>query len=646
MKKQIVQDVEQNLFEGMKSSLSLLRTIQNGSVEKMSKTEVFQKLNDVKAELNSNLDQDTAKKMLWTLIVAGGDVTNREHTILKGQKAEKGGYGNRKFFGNAIQWTLQTKAGVQDFFSMLDVIAEFTNFENIILNNIRTDRYKGTVLEQNALPIDFEELGKIIGQLVRANKISGYSLALLAKFMPKVPTNNRTKKNKAGETVKRNKQEATKIKDGRTFDLIRGFSTEMEFETKVHATHVDYKGYRNWRTLLMNQTEAVLFSTKKVKLMDKASFVAWIESLPAGARYRVQRRLFDKDEKGKLVSISKWTLASGELMSTVYEDLMKEKEQAMKKLVSMTEADKKGMLKSDLRKLEKAAKINTGSLDLFDAFIKLMTNPTNSEANLLAQTLVDNVKSQVPVLVFSDISGSMASRNMGYNVPFSSANVAGFLTALFLYKNADLDAGQYFFLFENRLHTVTEETSVISRHNRFTAGSQRKVGKLINTTEPFLDNWNRVKPLVETTMGGTNVDQIAVGLKDWLNEDRSLRSQRLEVISKYPVWLIVSDGEFNNNGSAKRSLQAMKHLAASEGIDPVIVVWDVTQNTKSTNFDDMENVVHLSGFNADILNNVFTNVTNYTFIDVYLPLKTLFESTRYKVVQDRVSIKSEELLEA
>lgn len=644
MKKQIVTDVEQNPFEGLKTSLSLLKSIQSGGIDSLSKRQVFDTLSTVKTELNTNLSKDIANQMLWTLIISAGDVTNREHTILKGAKTEKGGFGRRKFFSYAMQWLLSTRENVSQFFSMLDIISEFTNFENVILNNIRTERFKGTLIEENFLGgIDYKELGKTLGEAVKSGEINGYSLSLLAKFLPKIPSAARTKKNKAGETVSREKQLATKEKDKRSFQLIIGFSDEMELETRDHETHVDYKGYRNWRSNLMNQTEAVLFSTNKIVLMDKFQFINWLESLPAGARYRVQRRLFEKDEQGNLKALDKWKLSSGENMSTVYTDLMKEKEQAMKKLVSMTDEDKKGMLKSDLRKLEKAAKVTTGGLDLFDSFVELLNNPNSSESNVLAQTIVDKVKSQVPVLLFSDISGSMAMDGMAVEHngrAILPSQIASFLTTLFLYKNADLDAGQYFFLFENELHTITEETVIKTRENRYTSQNVKKVGKLIRTTEPFLDNWNRVRPIVEATRGGTSVSRIATDLKIWLNADPQLTSLRKEIISNYPVWLIISDGEFNNNGTPKASLQAMKHVAASCGIDPVIVIWDVTRQNKHTNFDDMENVVHLAGFNAEILNNVFTNVTNYTFIDVYLPLKTLFESNRYQVVRDRVSMTS------
>jgi hypothetical protein len=636
MKQTVNTNIEQNPFEGLKSTLALFKSIQSGRVESESKENIYSQLKSVKDELKKSLDKETANKMFYTLLFMGGDISNREHTGLG--KVEAGGFGQRKFFTNVVQFMVEND--FNQFIKFLDVIPEYTNFENIILNNIKTDRYKGTIQEINFLNLDYHQLGTILGHKVIVGDIKDYSLLMLAKFLPKVPVSKRYKVNKEGEKVSRSKQQFTIEKDNRTFKLIQGFSKALNLQVLNKESHLDYIGYRKWRSKFLQETEAHLFSSGQIENFDKIQFENWIQTLPAGARYAVQCRLLNKDEKGTLTSTNKWKLSSGEDMADVYLGFMKQKEQAMKKLVSMTDSDKKGMDKKELRKLEKSAKVTTGGLDLFDAFIKLLSNPYSSEANLLAQTLVDKVTCNVPVLVFADISGSMHSRNMGYNIPFGSNTVAGFLTSLFLYKNADLDAGSYFFLFEDKLHVVYEKADVEVQKNRFTSNNKVVVDKLIRTTEPFLDNWNRIRQIVETTRGGTDVSQIAVGMKTWLNEDKQLTSQRMEIISKYPVWLIISDGEFNNGKTVASSLQEMKHIASSCGVDPVIVIWDVTQSNNSSNYENIENVVHVSGFNTEVLNTVFSNITNHTFIDIYLPLQTLFNSNRYKMVQDNVLVSS------
>ena len=76
------------------------------------------------------------------------------------------------------------------------------------------------------------------------------------------------------------------------------------------------------------------------------------------------------------------------------------------------------------------------------------------------------------------------------------------------------------------------------------------------------------------------------------------------------------------------------------GWDGVIVLWDVvpdSKNNKSSYFDTSENIIHLYGYNPGILNQVFSKITDVDIIDIYTPLKSLYESNRYSIIKNYIN---------
>ena len=98
-------------------------------------------------------------------------------------------------------------------------------------------------------------------------------------------------------------------------------------------------------------------------------------------------------------------------------------------------------------------------------------------------------------------------------------------------------------------------------------------------------SWRIIKPLavlLQPNMGSTNISGIPEALKRWVDSgsDAIIKEQRREQISEYNVILVVSDGHFNNDHSATKSLLDCQHkLKAWFDADPVIVIWDVVENT-------------------------------------------------------------------
>lgn len=633
--------VDSNPFYGLSATLDLFQQSPKG----IDKTRTNALLNASWKEVNAITDgvrKSEAIQLFYTLVFAIGDVNNREHQLFGKSKVDQGGFGQRETFRYALEWMLSNTP--KYFYSFIHLIPEYSNYENLFFNQIRTDRYKGKLISQEALPVDSKLIAEALAKHINSGKVSPFELSLIAKFLPKVPVSKRYRIKKDGTKVAKEKQNFTIEKDKRNLKLIEHFSIAMGFNIKIHDTHVRFLGYEKWRSTFLKDTEAHLFSTKEVIKFDKTQFENWLEQLPAGARFRVQRRLVEKTDKGELKALPKWTLQTGENMGEIYLAWMKNKEAAMKLLVSMSEKEKDQMDVKDLKKLEKAAKVTTGGNTLYEVMINFLKGVNTSEANILAQTLVDKIKLEVPVMVVSDVSGSM---NSAFSVAketslrLSAIDVARLSTALFLYKNPDPDLQEFFIRFDDHAEVIMDGTPGVAKTNRYMTGRTFIIDKLVNKTLPFMNTYKNVSTQL-FARGGTSFNVVADDLNKWANEEGGIYfSIRKELIQKYPVWLVISDGDMNGSGSATNTMRNFQmKMKQYFSFEPVVVVWDVQSNDVAhdkSKFKDLENVMYFGGFNPGVLNSVFLGINDVDIIDVYIPLKTLFASNRYQPVRDVIT---------
>jgi hypothetical protein len=139
-------------------------------------------------------------------------------------------------------------------------------------------------------------------------------------------------------------------------------------------------------------------------------------------------------------------------------------------------------------------------------------------------------------------------------------------------------------------------------------------------------------------MGGTHFNTVASAFKDWVDKstDAADKALRIETIQKYPVFVVVSDGDMNSDSSAAKSLMdfqmKMRQWFNWEG---VIVIWAVNTGRSggASKFESCENVVHYNGVNASIINTIFSKIHDLDIIDVYTGIKSLFESNRYDLIK-------------
>lgn len=622
--------VSENMFYNKRGLLEMQRSLEKWTDNAVNQSTVDTLLTTAWKDVNSI--EDT--QLFFILMFSAGDIANREHNMFSG-KVNQGGHSKRNIFRYCLTWTLKNQP--EHFYQSLPIISEYTNYENMFYNQLRTDTKK-RVLSYNVLDVDKEKIAIYLGAKLKDSSVSDFEKGLIAKFLPKIPQTKRWRKTKEGVSYSQTKKPHTLTKDKWNVELIKAIKTECGWSDK------DYCAFRSSH---LKDTEAHLFSSKKITNFDTVEFKSWLDKQPAGARYRVQRRLLEIP-KGSSTPVTRgtWKLSNGTDMGGIYLEWMKEKEQAMKKLVSLTEEDKKNMSTAELKTLTKAAKINTGATTIYDSFLEMYDGARlnlTSEGQVKMQQLVDKVKLDVPVLVLLDNSPSMDQHiNTDTGKGIARMELATFLAALMLYKNPDEEMKSFMMTF-NSVGKVIHDGAYLETstgRNRFVQTKHdQKVEELVLRGKPFYETFRQLKSMI-TTAGGTSITAISSALKAWVDEDESSKNVKIEAIRNYPVWLIISDGDLNNNYSAKASMEDFqRQMLHWFGATPVVVLWDLLSGNqrKADCFEGLDNFVHFAGVNPATVNQIFLNIDDLDIIDVYISLKAIFESDRYEPVKQVIN---------
>lgn len=647
----------ENPFYGMEATLALLQ--QCGKMtDSPSKSAVVQLLNKSWGECK---DDANKKKMFFSVVFSIGDIPNREHNIFrkKGIKnADQGGSGLRKAFLYCLEWIHNNLT--KQFYSLLPILGEYYNLGAMTMFHILwTDRFKGTVKEVYRVNVDVDKLTTYIAAVLSDAKTTENEKALWAKWLWHIPK-ARTKKITVTEKNKdklskipgikdlevgshlvqaRPKLDETKSKDKTTFQCIRLLSEKMKWEIKKHVKNDDFVGYAAFRTKYLSATEAALFSSKKILQMDKVQFFEWLETLPAGARYAVQRRLVSKTGN-KYEAKTKWITPKGVNLGSLFIEWLDHKAKAQETVRSLSEDDKAKMAPKELKELQKAAKVNTGGITLLDVAADLFASKDAQNTNMLAQALLDKVKLNVPVMVVVDVSTSMAWANKSVthkNVPFLPIQMACLLTTTFLLKNPNKELQSTLIRFSDKAEVLYQgkETEEKDRFMRSKATSV----ELVNPAHDFITNFNNIAKHLQPN-GGTQFDKVADNLKAWVDQGGGVYADvRKEMINNYPVWVVVSDGDMNGAGNATEVMaQFQQKMRQWFGWEGVIVVWDVKQTADQVNkYKNLPNVMYIGTCNVGTMDQIFTRIDDVEIIDVYTVLNTMFKSNRYTPVRELVS---------
>ena len=558
---------------------------------------------------NECKDSKELREGFFIVCFSIGDITNRQHNIFD-KKVDNGGEACRPQMMWILKWILKNHP--EQFYNFMDnrIINEYVSWFALLCGQVRTLGKRIIEHPYNILKdIDLDKLANYIAKILKTGSIA--DKILLAKYLVLPKTSTRKKTN--GE--RRKLQFETKSLMVLKNDLYVILSQLMNWEVIYHPHNLEFKGLKTFKKEYNQSFESVLFSTKKILDLDKTEFLNFLNSAPSSARYRIERRL----------SSGKWDAR----LSQWLRDWKTFKETKQQEQRDLTEKVRQGTASDDdkikLEKVKKEAKVTTGAITLFDQIDKLISGYDFD--NILVQSILDKIDFQVPVLPIVDCSGSM------HGLPYK---IATLFSTVAMLKNPSNELDNILFKFGSECEVIEGKAEGTSSINKFTMPIKTTVNQIIDRTKDFTWNYNNVSELVYPNLCSTHLSSFSEYLYEWVNADSVLRSNRIEQLRQYPVFLVISDGDLNSDYSAKASMKSALHTLHQIGWDGVIVVWDVNTGAKYygyNKFDDIDNCIHYFGYNLGVINQIFCNIHDLDVIDIYTELNSLHKSNRYELIK-------------
>ena len=591
-----------NPFKGLTNCLSLYRSSNAFTIPSSLLDKCWEEVKDDKQK----------RQMFFSLLFSIGDITNRQHNIFKKQPKDTGGIANREGFTSIVKWLYNNHK--QQFLTFLnkDLFTEYNCLDTLLNNRIKTIKNTRSVIPIESIlkdPVYRNELAHYLYKIIRSKNT--FNKQLVAKFLTLPRLSKRSKHNKMLPDTKVNMQ--YKI------DLLSTLSDLLGWNYVVNKNYVNFKGYRKWRKTYNQQLESVLFSTKKINSLDKQTFLEWLNSLPALARFRVKNRLLysTENEKPKYPDLKKW-----------YEEWESFKEQKQSEQRILEEKIRQNLAtdedKEKLKKITKEAKVNTGAVNFATLYSEILSNSVDKVK--LESFIQNKVNLPYNSLVIIDDSGSM------YGAPF---NFATFIASVCLYKNPDDDARNLLCFFDNEARWYTNIDRKSKTINRFIRNKYTKITPIsfVNPNKSFYDNYQTIKEFCNASYQGgrTNISSVFESLKKACDNDYGM----LDTLKSYPIWTIISDGDINNMPTARESmLDLLNKCETYFGFKPFIVLIEVHKYPLNTysKFDDIENLIHISN-NVTQIEQFLTNIKDMDTIDNYSPLLSIFRSNRYELIR-------------
>lgn len=559
-------------------------------------------------------DNKEHREMLFSLLFSIGDITNRQHNIFKNIKKDNGGNANRGGFYNVMLWMRDRHFAQFKKFLFAGLFNEYSCFDMLFCNRVQTSKNRVVHVYQSFNDITYcsvllEYVYKVI------NGTNPYDKFLVAKFLTLPRLSRRSKHKKMLDETKR-------IMEAKAKFLIQ-LSELMGWEYEVNGTYCNFKGYRRWRQEYNQDLESVLFSTGKIFDFDKDSFINWFDKLPAQARFRVKNRILyskNADESFKYTEFQKW-YSEWESFKTKKQ----EEQRVLEEKVRQNQATEEDKVK--LQKVKKEAKVTVGATNFKDLYEDLKNGTVDK---LKLESFMNKVNLPYNSLVIIDDSGSMRGE------PF---NFATFIAATCLVKNPDDDGRNLlgFFNSTTHWHSYIDRTSRTSNSLLRTEVAKTKVSPFVDPTLSFYDNYMKIREFCNAVFnnGCTYIDSIPRGLKEACDRNPAL----YDSLKSYPVWTIISDGEWNNLYSPEASMNDfMRKCENYFGFRPFIVAIDIDDRycTKSSlkvdRFSGIDNMIYIPANPAQI-EMFLTNFKDLDTADVYIPLQSIYRSNRYELVR-------------
>ena len=158
---------------------------------------------------------------------------------------------------------------------------------------------------------------------------------------------------------------------------------------------------------------------------------------------------------------------------------------------------------------------------------------------------------------------------------------------------------------------------------------------LVDPTKSFIENFSRINYFCRSVFqgGGTYINQIPIGLANACERNPEI----LDALQNYPVWTIISDGEWNSLSSPEASMNDfMLQCERLLGFKPFIVAIDTQLGWRGGNptnrFSGIDNMIYIPA-NVAQIEQFLTNFKDMDTFDVYTPLQSIYRSNRYDIIR-------------
>lgn len=597
----------ENPFYGMSNTLSVFQMASKGASISQSL------LNDAWNECKDS----NQKAVLLSILFSIGDITGRQHNLFE-SKVESGGNAQREVFRDNIIPFLNKITTKSKKLELMKLITEYTVMDNIFATRVVTKKKTNSYIKTINM-IEVFGMKNVVEYAVDIiNNGSTFEKMCLSKFISRPRFSKRSKSKQMLDETKK----VMKLKS----DLIEGISDLCKFEVENKGTYIDFKGFYKWRRKYLNMNEAYLFSSGKIKTFDKEEFIKWIDSCPSDARFRVRNRVLF-DESAKWGNLGKW-----------FKEWEEFKEKAQSEQRVLETKVKEGIATEEdaakLKIVKKQAKVNTGSINFINLFKEIMNDSVDK---VKVQPFIDKVNLPYNNLVIMDDSGSMNSSWSG--MPFRPCDLGAFIATISLMKNPSAEGRNLLGLFAHdcRMYNGFNKQNISTNSLMVGRNISTETKPLIDSEAHFLDNFKTLRSFLRAACinGSTNISSIPDYLNRWVQGDNS----RLEQLTAFPIWTLISDGEFNNMYSPESSMNDfMRKCQNYFGFKPFIILIDVSNRVNDASilkFSGIDNLMYLPPNPAQI-EMFLTNFRDMDTFDVYTPLQSVYRSKRYSYIRDFV----------
>ena len=599
-----------NPFYGMRETLKLLQASTDSSIS----------ISQIENAWNKEAKQSKEKRELfYSILFSIGDITNRQHNIFKKKKVDGGGNSNREAFYNITQWLWSNNQEQFVKFLNAQLFNEYACFDVLLRNRVQT---KGKQVMKVYSAFTDKKYRKVLLDYVYAvvNGTNPFNKMLIAKFLSIPRTSIR-------KGHKKMLPETKKIMTDK-LNFIKDLSNMMGWD----ETYL--KGYRDWRKQYNGTLESVLFTTGKINEFDKDQFIDWFGKLPAQARFRVKNRiLYSEQEKehpnGGKYSEYKWKKFQPWIKEwETFKETKQAEQRILEEKVRQGQANDEDVAR--LKQVKKDAKVTVGATNFKEIYDQIGTGNLDK---LKVESFMNKVNLPYNSLTIIDSSGSMSGNPFKY---------ASFIAAVCLCKNPDDDGRNLIGMFDTRSVWYGSIDSQATSKNSIlrTKVAKTKAKPLVDPKKSFLDNYRTISNFLRDKFNGgcTRISSIPDGLREVCRQNPDIK----DALMNYPVWTIISDGEFNNLPSPEASMNDFfKRCESFLGFRPYVVLIDICvdnwwgrrpEDLKADRFSGIDNMIYIPS-NPAMIEQFLTNFKDMDTFDIYTPLLSMYRSNRYEPVR-------------